>query len=141
MKIGLFIPGEPKGKARPRVVRNHAFTPLATKLYEDDVKSLYLSAFSPFRFEKGVPIKATITACFRIPIAKEKKYIQGETIFPIKKPDIDNIAKIVLDALNGVAYYDDAQVIQLAIHKEYGIEPGVLVELEDLKDAQERETE
>ena len=47
-----------------------------------------------------------------------------------KKPDCDNIAKIILDALNGLAYDDDAQVVQLSVKKQYGIADHVTVTLE-----------
>ena len=40
-------------------------------------------------------------------------------IRPTKKPDIDNIIKAVLDALNGVAYKDDTQVVQVMATKKY----------------------
>ncbi|XZN30187.1 RusA family crossover junction endodeoxyribonuclease [Clostridium perfringens] len=38
---------------------------------------------------------------------------------PTKKPDVDNIAKIILDSLNGVAYKDDSQIVDLRIIKSY----------------------
>lgn len=46
---------------------------------------------------------------------------------PLKKPDADNVAKIILDALNGIAYLDDKQVVDLGVHKSYNATPGVLV--------------
>ena len=52
-------------------------------------------------------------------------------IFPSKKPDADNIAKIVLDALNGVAYEDDSQVINLSVQKRYSEEARVFVHIEE----------
>ena len=53
-------------------------------------------------------------------------------IYPTKKPDADNIAKIVLDALNGVAYTDDTQVINLSVQKRYGEVPEVKVEITEV---------
>lgn len=49
-----------------------------------------------------------------------------------KKSDIDNIVKIILDSLNGVAYKDDAQVTELTVYKEYGVENKIKIELEEI---------
>ena len=57
-----------------------------------------------------------------------KRAAEGK-IKPCKKPDSDNIAKAILDALNGVAYYDDSQIVELTIKKEYGEAARVEVEL------------
>lgn len=56
--------------------------------------------------------------------------LQGK-ILPTKKPDCDNIAKIICDALNGVAYKDDKQIVQLLVSKVYSVEPFVLVTISD----------
>jgi len=53
-------------------------------------------------------------------------------IYPTKKPDADNIAKIVLDALNGVAYTDDTQVVNLSVQKRYGEVAEVKVEITEV---------
>ena len=55
-------------------------------------------------------------------------------ISPIKKPDMDNIAKIILDSLNGLAYLDDKQVTKLVIWKKYGDIPKVEVNINKLTD-------
>ena len=52
--------------------------------------------------------------------------------FPVRKPDADNIAKIILDALNGTAYHDDAQIVQLSVRKQYAEKNSVEVILEDI---------
>lgn len=51
---------------------------------------------------------------------------------PAKKPDWDNIGKAVCDALNGVAYKDDAQIICGKVEKYYSDTPRVEVEISDL---------
>lgn len=104
--IEFTVPGEPRGKARPRVVRTRAgrsvsYTPDRTVAYEELVRQ---------RFRQQWP--------------------KEELPFPDKQPDVDNIVKIVLDALNGLAWHDDAQVTFLAVSKEYtGKEPFVAVTL------------
>jgi len=49
---------------------------------------------------------------------------------PKKKPDCDNIAKIICDALNGIVYHDDSQVVDLEIRKYYSDEPKVKIRME-----------
>lgn len=131
----FMIPGEPKGKARPVVntYTHRAYTPKATKNYEDTVKSSYLSAFPPNeRFHKGhIRVVMMVYYPVRKSWSKEKRRqaIAGE-IFPEVKPDADNCAKAVLDALNGIAYKDDASVVDLLVHKRYAEIGHVVVRIE-----------
>ena len=57
--------------------------------------------------------------------------MQGKPV--LKKPDIDNIAKIVADALNKVAYDDDSQICDMKIIKRYGEQEKLIIELEENK--------
>lgn len=56
--------------------------------------------------------------------------MQDGYIRPTKKPDCDNIAKIICDALNGIAYYDDSQIVKIEVDKVYNETPGVDVVIE-----------
>ena len=146
MEVIFTVYGEPQGKARPRVVCNRftgktvAYTPEKTKDYEETVKEAFreeaynqrLNVCCPFGSK---PIYIGITAAFRVPITtkrNKKEIISGE-ILPTKKPDCDNIAKIICDALNGVAYDDDKQIVALKVTKIYSAEPRVLVWISDNK--------
>lgn len=86
-------------------------------------------------FTDKKPATVCIEAMFGIPKsfskAKRADALSGR-IYPTKKPDADNIAKIVLDALNGVAYTDDTQVINLLVQKRYGKVPEVKVEITEV---------
>ena len=131
----FLIPGEPKGKARPRVntATHRAYTPEDTKQYERTVQYSYLSAFpSGQRFHSG-SCDVVITAFYSVPVSwprwKKHKALSGE-IAPEKKPDADNIAKAVLDALNGIAYRDDSQVVNLMVSKRYAERGHVTVRIE-----------
>lgn len=53
--------------------------------------------------------------------------------YPLKKPDVDNVAKIILDALNGIAYRDDKQVVTLIVKKSYAGESGVGVTISEVE--------
>lgn len=128
----FVIPGEPCGKARPRVVRNgsftRAYTPEKTVAYENLVKLEYQRQCNGCWFDG--PVNVSIIAFFGIPASvskKKAKGMQAGSVLPTKKPDCDNIGKIICDALNGVAYKDDAQVVRLTIAKRYETIPNVYV--------------
>ena len=135
--IKFSIPGPPQGKARPRVVRaknglSLTYTPDKTVRYEELVRIRYKAAAQGFRFPDDAQVVIQITARFPIPASKSKKVrfamLAGQ-IKPAKKPDCDNIVKIVCDALNGFAYKDDAQVVLAQVAKEYTDEPRTDVSL------------
>lgn len=114
------IEGKPVGKGRPRFWNGHAVTPQATRDYEKRVALAYKECNLPL-FETE-PLEVEIIAKYPIPKQTrkaEKALMMERKIIPTKKPDIDNIAKIILDGLNGVAYKDDNQVCRLSVRKEY----------------------
>ena len=127
----FVIHAAPTGKARPRVTSHGAYTPKKTKDYERFVAKEYLvqCAGSYFGY---LPVSVTITAYYPIPKstnkAKRQKMIDG-TVRPTVKPDFDNVCKAVCDALNGIAYYDDSQIVKAEFRKYYGVEPFVKVKI------------
>lgn len=131
--IDFNIPGEPKAKQRARTTKTgHAYTPQQTVNYENWVKACFLE--EPRKKLEGA-IKANITAYFSVPKSDKGKKREDKlnNVIPcIKRPDLDNIAKIVLDALNGLAYDDDKQVTDLKIAKRYSIQPRVEVILQEV---------
>ena len=119
MEITFTIPGKPVGKGRPRVTRNGTYTPKKTKEYEALVKRCWREQ-SGEGFAGGVPLAAHITAFFPVPksVSKKKAAAMDGTLC-LTKPDCDNIAKGVLDALNGLAYQDDSAVMLGSVIKFY----------------------
>ena len=140
MYMFFEVPGTPRGKQRPRVVRQNgrtiSFTPDQTVQYENLVRWCYKTAENSKRFPDDMPLKVIINAYYDIPKSASKKkraqMLDGE-LRPTKKPDADNIAKIICDALNGIAYRDDAQVVTCIINKRYSEEPSVSVEIEEIE--------
>jgi Holliday junction resolvase RusA-like endonuclease len=132
--LKIIIPGEAKGKARPRMSTKTgiAYTPRETVLYENWVKECY--CISKYKKHLKGAIKAEIKVYMSIPksVSKKKReeMIEGK-IRPTKKPDVDNIIKIILDSLNGLAYDDDKQIVDCSISKWYGENPRVEVILEE----------
>ena len=133
MEVRFSIPGAPKGKGRPRFTGYTTYTPKTTVEYEETVRWEYKRMCGNYSF--GVkPLRVVIWAFFGIPKSATKKkrseMISGE-MMPTKVPDCDNIAKIVLDALNGIAYHDDSAVVVLRVEKFYADEPRVEVKISD----------
>lgn len=132
----FVIEGRPQGKARARTFWNsrtgkmQSITPQQTKSYEDLIRWSYKAAGGTY-LGKG-QFTVAIRAIYDIPASYSKKKreaaARGE-IKPCVKPDVDNITKSILDALNGVAYYDDSGVIELKVSKEYGDSARVEVEI------------
>lgn len=128
-EIKFTIEGEPKGKGRPRFTRGgHAYTPKETVEYEEWVRASYLKAGKVYfaNEELGMEIKAY----YKIPKSTSKKK-RAEMVHtrPTKKPDYDNVAKIVTDALNEVAYADDKQIVEAKQSKLWAIDDKPRVEV------------
>ena len=136
MTFTFEIVGEPQGKGRPRFSTRGGFvktyTPEKTASYENFVKLCYLNKYKGQKLDGE--IIAEIIAYFSIPKSFSKKNrseaIEGK-IRPTKKPDTDNIAKTILDSLNGIAFEDDKQVVALLVKKLYGEEAKVVVSLKN----------
>lgn len=134
--VKFTVPGKPVGKQRPRFSRTlvgvRTYTPRKTQEYEDLVRISY-KAVSKRKLEGA--ISATIYGYFEPPKSVSKKerakMLSGEVSYT-KKIDSDNLAKSILDALNGVAYDDDSQVCLLVVQKLYGEKARVEVILEEI---------
>ena len=121
------------GKARPRVTMHGTFTPAATRRAEQAIREAYEQAvadkggtvddYRAGKFEKTetqddirIPVSVTIWTQRPLPKSKRKSILtEPDTC----KPDADNIEKLVMDALNGVAWIDDSQVTDLSVRKDY----------------------
>lgn len=129
------VPGKIRGKARPKVntYTLRAYTPQETKDYEELIQQYFIIKYPKYiPFEGRVFVK--ITACFPIPKNSSKKNLGlmlENSISPTKKPDIDNIVKIVLDALNKIAFKDDNQITKLEVDKIYGAKEKIVIKVEE----------
>ncbi|WP_308779617.1 RusA family crossover junction endodeoxyribonuclease [uncultured Clostridium sp.] len=115
----IIVEGKIKGKARPRVFNGHAVTPKDTVNYENWVRLNYKEQSG--KYLEG-QIKAKIIAYYKIPksYTKAKRLACNDNIIlPTKKPDADNIAKIILDSLNKIAFDDDSQIAELSVSKRW----------------------
>lgn len=143
MQVSFEIEGEPCGKERPRFngYTRRVFTPNKTKNYESLSQWEYIRQCKNNRFGDQEALAVTITAYHAIPKSaskiKKKKMLSGE-IRPIKKPDMDNIIKIITDSLNNLAYRDDSQIVECTIKKFYSDHPRVKVVITNIGDLEQQ---
>ena len=126
------------GKARPKFIRatGRTYTPKTTMEYEEKIRAAYLEKYGKDECPEGAAYSVVIRAYFPIPksdrkatrIKKEQNIIR-----PIIKPDLDNVGKVVLDGLNGVAFKDDKQVVSLKVYKFYADEPYIHIVIQDVE--------
>ena len=128
--MDFIVDGKPQGKQRPRFSRisKTVYTPTKTAKYEKQIAEAYTESGG-----KCTPadcyVSVSVSAFFPVPKSYSKKKREDcleRILRPDKKPDMDNILKVVLDALNKVAYEDDKQVVELIGRKYYTESDGFL---------------
>lgn len=124
-EVHFIIPGRPVGKGRPRFTKKgHCWTPDKTVEYERDIKMAYWSTYGHRKYEADKALAVDIVLYYPRPkrMAKYKRLMaQKGVLRPTVKPDVDNVIKAILDALNGVAFEDDRQIVQIECEKWYDI--------------------
>ena len=141
--VSFMVPGEPIAKGRPRFsVRKSkdggayvsVRTPDKTVIYENQVKLEYRDQTGGFKFPDDSMLEIEIEAYFSIPKSASKKkraaMLTGE-IRPTKRPDADNVLKC-MDALNGIAFRDDSQIVRATIDKFYDAVPRMIVTISEI---------
>lgn len=129
MILTLTLNSAPVGKERPRIRKNgFVYTPRKTQEYEKAIKWAFISKYGDFKPIES-PIEISIKGYYPITKSwsKKKKEEALRQNFIPGKPDVDNMAKIVLDALNGVVYKDDVLVKNLNVQKEFSLNPRIEV--------------
>ena len=135
-KVKFTVLGEPKGKGRPRFTKiGRAFTPKQTVNYETLIRIEYGLQTKGFRFSDNAMLNMIILAYYPISKSGSKKLIEkkrNNVIRPTIKPDMDNIVKIVADALNKIAYYDDTQIVDCQVSKFFSDNPRIEIEIKEV---------
>lgn len=136
-RLEMTIEPRPKERPRARVIGNHAqiYTPTTTADYEKKIRSAWTKANGEdpltgpviVRVHLGMPIPKSATKANRAGMLARK-------IRPVTKPDIDNLAKSILDAINGAAYKDDNQIVTLLVKKYYAAIPFIKVIVAEWKE-------
>ena len=120
------IYGEPVPKGRPRFSTRGkfpvAYTPEKTKAYEFEVGMMALAAMGGSKPLEGA-LEAFIYVTFPVPASYSKKRTEAclsDSEKHTKKPDLDNICKILFDGMNGIVFKDDSQITSIHATKVYG---------------------
>lgn len=122
--ISFTVHGVPVPKGRPRATKKGIiYTPSKTRKFEE----LIAEIASQHKPENGL-LKGAIELDFRFYLRRPKSLPESTNPEHVKNPDVDNLAKSVMDGLEGIIYERDAQVTSLVATKEYG-EPRVDVRI------------
>jgi Holliday junction resolvase RusA-like endonuclease len=127
--IEIKVHGTPVAQGRPRFFRRGNFVgvydPEKSKSWKETVKWQAIQQNKKY-FNEAL----TMHLEFYLP---RPMSLPKKVIYPIKRPDIDNLIKGVKDALKGICYRDDSQIISLSANKNYGIDfIGVIIRIEKL---------
>lgn len=129
------VEGKIIGKERPRVNMNTGmvYTPNKTKDYEFLIQQYFKMKY-PRVNEIQERVSVEIIAYMSIPkntSKKNRELMLNNEISPTKKPDVDNIAKSILDAMNRFIIHDDNQVSKISVEKRYGEVEKVKIKIEE----------
>lgn len=129
------VPSKIIGKGRPRLntYTGSVYTPTRTKDYESLVEQYFLLKYPRYKTVEG-RAKVSIVAYFEVPKSTSKsmkEQMLENSISPTKKPDIDNIIKVVLDSMNKFAFKDDTQITKVDVEKVYGVEEKLCIKIEE----------
>jgi Holliday junction resolvase RusA-like endonuclease len=125
--ITFTLAGIPKGKGRPRFAAGRTYTPADTVNAEINIAFAARQAMHGQPPMEG-PVQAVIVSRFPVPAswsAKKRAEAIAGKLLPTKKPDADNVIKLLCDACNQIVYRDDAQIVSVAYAKSYGETPGL----------------
>lgn len=129
--ISFFVPGPTVPYARSGGNGRIRFTPAPQRNFMNLVKTAAADAMADQPLLTG-PLALTLRADFVRPASWSRKKAAA-TVWRTSKPDISNIVKIVEDAMNGVVFADDSQIVQITAQKRYAEKPGIVVTVQTLE--------
>jgi Holliday junction resolvase RusA-like endonuclease len=122
--LTIEIPGELRGKGRPRFGKGRAYTDKKTETAEAFVRTCAALAY------KGPPmdcaVRLSLTLAVPVPASwskKKREQALAGAIWPTGKPDLDNVLKLVGDACNGILWADDRQIVSAYVCRRYAEAP------------------
>lgn len=133
------LAGDPRGKGRPRTsVRGgfaRVYTDAATRKYEASIKhiaALEMRGRAPFEGPLSVSLRFRLSPPKSMSKRQRAAVLAGDEAY-LGRVDLDNCAKAVLDAMNGVAFLDDVQIVRLFLTKVAAAQAGADVRIEPLQ--------
>lgn len=128
----LKLDCEPTAKARARTIFKNgkvwSFTPKKTQEAQNDLQTLIREQVKePFAFH--IPVSLTVTF-----YRTRATFVPKSETMPVRRPDLDNFIKGVLDSLNGIAVYDDSQITSIHAYKRYSDNGQGYITLELIED-------
>lgn len=132
--VELIVPGKAQAKGRPKFVRRGRFvqtyTDKKTLTAESQIKKRFKSLNNRPKIAKDTPVSIEVNFEMPIPVSLSKKKQEAINLKPtLSKPDLDNLVKLILDALNKVAYKDDALITELVCRKYYSRNPKSIIKI------------
>lgn len=130
--VAFLVPGPPVGKGRPRAAPGgRVHSPKGTIEAESRVHVYGRQAMGETApWPAGTPVALTIEAVFPIAVSwskRKREAARAGSIRPTRTPDPDNIVKLVSDALEGVLWVNDNQIVDVAVRKTFGDVPGMWI--------------
>lgn len=129
--IAIYIPGEPVAFARAGSCGKRRYTPQKQAGFANVARHYAQRAMNGQAPLEGA-LRMTMRAVYLHPESWSQKK-KNATLWKSSKPDADNLAKIIKDALSTIVYRDDAQIAELIVQKQYGPIAGVTVSVERLE--------
>lgn len=139
-ELTFFVSGPPRGKGRARAVsfrpkgslvsRARMFADHKTVTYEAEISMAFRAEYPEWEVPPVQPVELVVEAGFAVPASasrKKKLAMLEDAIYPLMKPDLKNILASVEDALNGLAWHDDSEIVLEDVRKYYSSKPGVRV--------------
>jgi Holliday junction resolvase RusA-like endonuclease len=128
--IVVHIPGEIRGKGRPRFSRKsgRAYTPERTATAEAWVRSRAADAHTGAPLDGPVSIRLEVGVAVPASWSKRKRAdALAGAAWPTGKPDLDNVLKLVGDACNGILWADDKQIVRAEVSRRYVEAPAAVL--------------
>ena len=139
MILDLRVYGFPVAQGRPRAFKMRGtgqirvYDPAKSKNWKQDVKTQVLQKLA-FTSDGGLvegPLEGYLG--FKMPRPKSARKSDH---YPAKRPDLENLSKAVFDAMEGVVYKDDAQIVRAVLEKDYDPQPGVVIQVRAIGSAE-----
>ena len=138
IQVQYSVPGEPRGKGRPRFAKRGNFvktyTDAKTVSYEDQIRFYALKAMGDSKVIEGA-VRVFVSIRMAVPKSysnKRREACLNGSDKPLKKPDWDNVAKSICDAMNGIIYGDDTQIVEAHVTKQYAAQSEVIVLVQEV---------